>query len=116
MANQFFSFHPSAHRELVAKATAESTLDLQWAHIGKKQLGAVMLSRATAHLGLFNLCVSANHRHRGIGTQMVRAVLSIGEQERRAVLLQCDAKLCQWYESFGFRKTAKVEVFALRKN
>ena len=116
MTRQFFGRQTEEFQSQVRQATsgAEKLGLYHYADRGKT-LGAVMLSRTPGTLGVYNLCVLAGSRRRGVGTRIARWCQSVAVIERRTVVLQCDSSLAAWYSKFGFRSLGRVEVFSLLK-
>jgi GNAT superfamily N-acetyltransferase len=117
MANQFFSHQAPAVRKLVASATcAAEGVELYTMSNGSGILGGVMVSDTGGACGLYNLCVIPERRGRGHGSAIVAAVKSVAAGRSKAVVLQCDPSLQDWYAGQGFEAIGAVKVHALRKN
>lgn len=116
MGTQFFTRQATAARQTIAAATASASgLELYELVERKHRLGAVMLSRTENAIGLYNLCIAAARRGKGLGRAVVAWARATGAAEGRSVCLQCDARLAGWYEHLGFRRVGIVDVYSLAK-
>ncbi|MCW5940020.1 MAG: GNAT family N-acetyltransferase [Fimbriimonadaceae bacterium] len=115
MTEEFFGSSSLPIKRAVAVATADSSHDLLARSEEGELVGAVMVSRTTRTLGIYNLCVRPDWRGRGIGSSMVRAVLSLARSERRQVVLQCERRLVPWYFNLGFKECGDIRALALPK-
>jgi GNAT superfamily N-acetyltransferase len=116
MGTQFFTRQAVATRQKIATATANATaLELYELVERKHRLGALMLSRTENAIGLYNLCIAAARRGKGLGRAVVAWARSTGAAEGKSVCLQCDARLAGWYEHLGFRRVGIVDVYSLAK-
>jgi ribosomal protein S18 acetylase RimI-like enzyme len=112
MARQFFSRQTSALRESIALSTAKA--DVELARGSQKDLVcAGMLSRSLGALGIYNLCVAAEQRERGYGTELLAALVALAESERALATLQCDPQLEPWYARRGFQSIGSIAVLTL---
>ncbi len=116
MAMQFFGRQGAQFRQQVQEATFSAD-DLTFHYVAERGrvVAAAMLSRTPGMLGVYNLCVSPNRRRRGLGSSFVRWSKSLAYREGRAVTLQCDPGLVEWYARFGFRAYGRIGVFSLLK-
>ncbi|MGV3618635.1 MAG: GNAT family N-acetyltransferase [Fimbriimonas sp.] len=116
MGTQFFSRQASAFRQRVATATAHAT-DLALYELVERhhRLGAVMLCQTENSVGLYNLCIAAARRGKGLGRSIVGWARAKAAAEGLPVCLQCDARLAGWYEHLGFRRIGIVDVYSLDK-
>lgn len=114
MVDQFFPRQSAIFRQKIADATAEAH-DLSLYSIKSRggRVGAVMLSRNSGMIGLYNLCVHHSHRGIGIGSRIVRWCLSQGVEEEMPVTLQCNPSLRPWYEAQGFKPLSSVYAYSL---
>ncbi|MCB0825572.1 MAG: GNAT family N-acetyltransferase [Armatimonadetes bacterium] len=112
MADQFFVRTPQSIRAEIAEATARSTHRLISVRdeIGAF-LGGVMMSRTPNSVGLYNLCVSPQFRHKGMGSSLVREVQTQATALGVPVVLQCHGPLIEWYETLGFRTVGQLRAF-----
>ncbi len=113
MVRQFFSRADSAARSRIAHATLQSGLELSSFWKQGESFGAVMVSRTPGLLGIYNLCVDAKMRGRGLGSLAVRSLLHRAYVERRTAVLQCDPSLEGWYDGLSFHRIALIQVFSL---
>lgn len=112
MTEQFFSRQPHSFRRQVLDGTVRAGR-LQLAGIEERGriIGAVMLCRTPDSIGIYNLCVAASLRNRGIGREIVDTLKVLAIQERKALVLQCEGALTPWYRKQGFNSVGFVEVF-----
>ena len=116
MGTQFFIRQPASFRQRVAAATAHaSALDLYELTERGHRVGAVMLCRASGVVGLYNLCIAAARRGKGLGQAVVAWTRAQALAEGKSLCLQCDARLAGWYEHLGFRRVGVVDVYSLVK-
>jgi ribosomal protein S18 acetylase RimI-like enzyme len=114
MGAQFFTRQTTATRQTLATATANASgLELYELVERKHRLGAVMLSRTENAIGLYNLCIAAARRGKGLGRAVVAWARATGAAEGKSVCLQCDVRLAGWYEHLGFRRVGIVDVYSL---
>jgi ribosomal protein S18 acetylase RimI-like enzyme len=114
MSLQFFCRQGYEFRGHVIRATANAVqLDLACLSVRNRIAAAVMLSRDSGTLGIYNLCVAPRYRRQGFGTSLLRACLKFAEQENLAATLQCDPGLTTWYKRLGFRPIGRLGVFSL---
>jgi GNAT superfamily N-acetyltransferase len=116
MAAQFFSVHKQDFRKTVAEATFLAE-DLELYRVGdqSRPMAAFMLSRSGETLGLYNLCVSARLRRRGLGARLLSWCKNLAFSESRSVVLQCDSGLTPWYCRNEFNSLGTIRVFSLPK-
>lgn len=116
MGTQFFTRQATTTRQRIAAATAMATgLELYELVERKHRVGALMLSRTQNAIGLYNLCIAAARRGKGLGRAVVAWARATGAAEGKSVCLQCDARLAGWYEHLGFRRVGIVDVYSLAK-
>lgn len=112
MADQFFSRQTSRFRQRVIEASVRANeLSLIEFSIRNKTIGAVMLCETERTLGFYNLCVTASHRGRGYGSDIVRWVAHQAALRQKALVLQCEPSLREWYLEKGFEQVGTVEVY-----
>jgi ribosomal protein S18 acetylase RimI-like enzyme len=70
-----------------------------------------MLSYTPDSVGLYNLCVDAKLRDRGIGSSIVRELLGFVLEPGKPMVLQCEPVLADWYVRFGFREVGLVTAY-----
>jgi len=114
MAAQFFGVHKPEFRSTIAEATFLAE-DLELYRLGDRgrPMAAFMLARSGRSLGLYNLCVNARFRSRGMGSRILSWCRNIAFAEKRSVVLQCDASLECWYLKNGFKSLGSIHVFSL---
>lgn len=117
VARQFFGHVAPAIRDEVARALGRAgDLDIfaTWDALEPKTLrnllGAYSLVEGDV-MGIYNLCVDAPLRGRGIGSIMVQKLFE--SRPNRHISLQCDEPLVKFYERLGFRHFGWVSVYAL---
>jgi predicted GNAT family N-acyltransferase len=116
MGTQFFSRQATTFRQRVATATAHATeLALYELTERSHRVGAVMLCRTGGVVGLYNLCIAAARRGKGLGRGIVAWARAEAAAAGNPVCLQCDARLTGWYEHLGFRRVGNVDVYSLAK-
>lgn len=113
MTEQFFAKQPNSFRRQVMDGTSRAT-QLQLACLEEKgrPVGAVMLCETPETVGIYNLCISAGMRHRGLGKEIIRSLQKSALEKRKALVLQCEPALVAWYHSQGFNSVGFVEVFS----
>jgi len=70
-----------------------------------------MLSYTKGSVGLYNLCVDAKLRDRGIGSNIVKELLGTVVEPGKSMVLQCEPVLADWYVRFGFREIGLVTAY-----
>jgi ribosomal protein S18 acetylase RimI-like enzyme len=115
MAEEFFASSPLSVRRTVALATARSPHDLLVLAERGETVGAVMVSRTSRSLGLYNLYVPPDRRGRGFGSLVVSSALRTAREEGRVPVLQCDRGLVPWYFRLGFEETGELRALTLPK-
>lgn len=116
MCEQFFSRQNDPLRRKIAAATAAADgLDLFDVPERGQSIAAVMLGHGGGILGVYNLCVSSARRGRGIGRAVLDWTLTIARESGRAVTLQCDPLMEDWYRYRGFVASGRVGVYSLPK-
>ena len=114
MAAQFFNLHQPEFRNTIAEATfLAEDLDLYRVGDEGRPQAAFMLSGIGDTLGLYNLCVSARSRRRGLGAKLLDWCKNAALSENRSLILQCDTSLESWYSRNGFRSLGQIRVFSL---
>ncbi|MES1147317.1 MAG: GNAT family N-acetyltransferase [bacterium] len=113
MTDTFFNRTPADTRNLVTDATANCKHRLFSWRDGQGIAAAVMVSETTGCYGLYNLCVRQDVRERGYGTEAVGFVQSLAADENRAVVLQCQPDLVDWYEKRGFDPVGELRAFGV---
>lgn len=84
-----------------------------WFTRDEKGVAAVVtLVTAGGLLGLYNLCVREDVRNRGVGSAVVRHVLSEGARRKMAITLQCEPDLASWYRRLGFEVVGLTTAFS----
>jgi ribosomal protein S18 acetylase RimI-like enzyme len=118
MASQFFAGHKPDLRERIAEANARaSALEFFGFHDepDRKLVGAATLHDAEGAVGIYNVCVAAANRHRGLGSLIVQRLLGEIGRRRKLAVLQCDASLVRWYRQFGFCESGILRVWSARE-
>lgn len=116
MTEQFFFRQDETFRRRIAAATA-SAADLQLWDVEERghSVGGMMLCHTDDLVGVYNLCVVSARRNRGIGGGMLNGAMAMARESQRAVTLQCDPVLRDWYTCRGFVATGFADVYALPK-
>lgn len=116
MVDQFFTKQGIPFRQQVAEATARSTaLELLAMRRDGRILGAAMVCFNETMAGVYNVCVDASLRGLGIGSSIMREILSVSSVKGAHATLQCDPKLESWYSGLGFCRAGEVDVYSLPK-
>lgn len=116
MVDQFFKRSSRQSQQLVAAATANGEgLNLVGFRTGflGRLAAAAMLVPTERTLGLYNLCLAPSLRGKGMGTQILNAILMHGRELEKTVLLQCEGKLVPWYQRNGFSSSGVLKVWTL---
>lgn len=117
MTAQFFSRRADEIRRALAQATAHAeSLELRGVVERSRPIAAAMISHTEGAVGVYNLCVAATRRGRGIGRGLVASILETARERDCLATLQCDARLEHWYGCQGFRSIGYLEVYALDKS
>lgn len=112
MVGQFFHSQPRQYREGIARATARAGgLDLYALGFQGAVIGSLMLCREGATLGVYNLCVTPDHRNQGWGRNMLEWARTVAGAEGRKVTLQCETRLADWYRSAGFSESGEITAY-----
>lgn len=101
MAGQFFRSLDAHRKRIVISATAGLG---RLVYLGSPDapVAACTLVESAGALGVYNLCVEASSRGRGIGASVVRRVRAMAAAGAMGVVLQCDASLTLFYKRLGF--------------
>lgn len=113
MASLFFGRAGQRSRELLARATASSGLELYEITRAGARLGGVMVSISRCSYGVYNLCIAPADQGRGYGASAVRGLLQKAWETGLTAMLQCDAELAPWYERLGFSTTTVLDIYSL---
>lgn len=117
MAEQFFSRQDARFRRRVEETTsAASTLSLYKFVEKGKIIAASMISDESGLFGIYNLCVASACRGCGWGSEMLRAILSLGARYGKGLTLQCEPGLEVWYAERQFRSVGSVQIHSLPKS
>lgn len=114
LASQFFATAGGSFREEISSMTAFAERCELLRLNGK--LGTVagaMMCQSGTNLGLYNITVTPDSRHNGLGSDLVRSLVGIAGSRKCTATLQCHDSLVPWYERLGFRKYG--EVVMMRK-
>ena len=114
MADAFFAREPILLRQAMAEALAGAPEVSIYVHaLRDRPAAAVALSREAGVLGIYNVCVAAAHRGRGMGASLVAWCLAQAAAEGRTACLQCTPAMEGWYEGLGFARTGVATVWSL---
>lgn len=113
MTDTFFSNASGDNRRLVVEATANSPHRLFFWRDGLGVAAAVMVSESVGVYGLYNLCVRSDVRERGYGTEAVGFVQAMAAEAGRAVVLQCQPEMSDWYHRRGFDHVGELRAFGV---
>ncbi|MBS1727974.1 MAG: GNAT family N-acetyltransferase [Armatimonadetes bacterium] len=116
LAKQFFSAANMAFCEGIATLTSRAP-ECELICLGRLEAptAGAMISQTNGTLGLYNISVTPEQRHRGLGGELVRALVGIAASRRCTATLQCHDSLVPWYERLGFRKYAEVVMMRREK-
>lgn len=109
LAKQFFSAANNSFCEGIAALTAEAK-DCELVRLPGRNgpMGGAMLTQTGPTLGLYNITVAPEHRHRGLGANLVRSLVGVAASRKSSATLQCSDSLVPWYEKLGFRRYGSV--------
>jgi ribosomal protein S18 acetylase RimI-like enzyme len=62
-------------------------------------------------VGLYNVAISPEARHKGTGAAMVSQIVREAHLKGQFCTLQCTEPLVEWYESLGFRRYGEIISF-----
>lgn len=110
-ARTFFTRTAERSQRRIAEATARSGHRLWGVWDEHGPVAAMMTSESFSAVGIYNLCVRTDQRHRGTGSAMVAHALSLAESANKPVVLQCDPNLSDWYAVQGFRAFGSVQAY-----
>lgn len=114
MAEQFFAKSAHRYRRGIVEATLNATpLKLFRRETQGRVEAAVMLSEHLSTVGIYNLCVDASLRRKGLGTKIVRDITHQALSAGLGVSLQCERNLVGWYRKIGFADLGEVTVYGL---
>lgn len=109
LARQFFSTANEAFCQGIATLTAQARQCELLVLPGRSGPAAgAMLSQTADTLGLYNISVAPENRHKGLGGDLVRSLVAIAASRRCTATLQCHDSLVPWYERLGFRKYGEI--------
>lgn len=118
MASQFFAGHRPDLRERIAEANARAAgLEFYGFHheADHNLVGAATLHDAGGVVGIYNVCVAAASRHRGLGSTIVERLIGEAGRRGKSAVLQCDGSLVGWYQQFGFCESGILRVWSARE-
>jgi len=111
MIETFFHRYGLAEQGAIRNAICNSGIPA----VGESVDGAV-LSTALMHyhaetVGVYNLCVTASKRNKGLGRDLVKRIRTTANEN--PVILQCDYNLGPWYQSLGFSEISSLTVYTI---
>jgi GNAT superfamily N-acetyltransferase len=111
MIETFFQRYGLAEQAAIRIAICNSGIPA----VGETADGMV-LSTALMHyhaetVGVYNLCVSASKRNKGLGRDLVRKIRTAAGEN--PVILQCDYNLGPWYQQLGFSEISSLTVYTI---
>jgi hypothetical protein len=113
MTETFFNNANGHNRRLVIEATANSPHRLFFWRDGLGLAAAVMVSESAGVYGIYNLCVRQDVRERGYGSDALSFVQSLAADAGRAVVLQCQPEMADWYHRRGFDPVGEMKAFGV---
>lgn len=113
MTDTFFTKATGDNRKFVVEATANSPHRLFYWHDGFGIAASVMVSESIGVYGLYNLCVRPEVRERGYGTEAVGFVQSLAAEAGKAVVLQCQPEMADWYHRRGFDHVGELRAYGV---
>jgi predicted GNAT family acetyltransferase len=113
MTRQFFWRGSYDQRRRIAEATAKSPNQLYTLDAMDPPRAAIMLVPQEDSLGIYNLCVQEDLRGTGLGGRLVRLAQAMAARHGVPAVLQCEASLARWYQSFGFIRVGSVDAYRL---
>ena len=112
MTDIFFSRSSASAKATVMESTTFSPHRVFAWNDRSGIVAAVMTSSTDGVLGLYNLCVRSDRRSRGLGRNAVDFVKSMAAGENKALVLQCNANLEDWYLEQGFETIGLVDAYS----
>ena len=94
-------------------ATAFATADHQLIFVDEKPAGRILVFRDTDALRLVDIALLSEYRNRGIGTQLLRGLISESEKDRLPVRLQVlkSNPAFRVYQRLGFVTTGEDSMY-----
>ena len=109
LASQFFSSSSASFSQGIATMTTQAQSCELLRLSGKNgPIAGAMVNQTENVLGLYNITVSPENRHNGLGSNLVRTLVAIAASRLCTATLQCNESLVPWYERLGFRKYGEV--------
>ncbi len=109
LARQFFTTSNPSFCEGIAALAAEARSCELIRLSGKGgAIGGAMTVQVGSMMGLYNIAVAPDFRHKGLGSDLVRSLVGIAASRGLMATLQCSDSLVPWYERLGFRRYASV--------
>lgn len=111
LARQFFLEMDEEFNTIIAGLTAKATkCELIRYRRGANLEAGAMISQIQDTLGFYNIAVSPERRHRGIGGTILSHLIGVAGARDCYATLQCNDSLVEWYERLGFRRYASVTM------
>ncbi len=109
LARQFFSSSGGSFCNDISTMTAHAERCELLRLSGKLgSIAGAMVVQTGNSLGLYNITVSPENRHSGLGSELVRSLVGIAASRGCTATLQCNDSLVPWYERLGFRKYGEI--------
>lgn len=111
MAMVFFGWMSRDARDAIALATALSRHSILSVGPVEDPDGAVMMVASENIFGLYNLCVKAEARGKGLGSSIVMAVQALAGKNDSPVGILCERSLVSWYQWQRFEPVGSIDVY-----
>ena len=109
LARQFFHEMDDDFNVMIAGLTAKTpSCELLRFRRGASVEAGAMVSQVRDTLGLYNIAVSPERRHRGVGGTVLSNLIGLAGARECYAVLQCSDTLVEWYERLGFRRYGSV--------
>jgi ribosomal protein S18 acetylase RimI-like enzyme len=111
LARQFFFEMDDSFSTMIAGLTAKSSrCELIQFRRGVVLEAGAMVSQVGDTLGFYNIAVSPERRHRGVGGTVLSHLIGLAGARECYAVLQCGDTLVEWYERLGFRRYGTVTM------
>lgn len=109
LARQFFFEMDDEFSTMIAGLTAKSRqCELIRFRRGTSCEAGAMVSQVKDTLGIYNIAVAPDRRHRGVGGTVLSHLIGLAGARECYAVLQCGDTLVEWYERLGFRRYGSV--------
>ncbi len=111
LARQFFHEMDDDFSTMIAGLTAKTpSCELIRFRRGTSLEAGAMVSQVRDTLGFYNIAVSPERRHRGVGGTILSHLIGLAGARESYAVLQCGDSLVEWYERLGFRRYGAVRM------